>query len=359
MTEQEMLHARLGNQKLTGSEFTRPDELLGWLGGMQAQDYTSCKWAVGLRTPGITDTHVEQAIAERTIVRSWLMRGTLHLATAKDIRWMLDLLAPRLIKAGAGRHRQLELDEKTFSKSREILQHAMRNQNELSREELRVLLEKNGIRTTGQRLPHLLQRAALEKLICFGVRKNKEFTFVLMDDFVPLTNPKSTDEALAELAKRYFSSRGPATLEDFVWWSGLRIAEARTGLEAIKPEFQQQTINGRTYFFSQQPVTKATPKPATCLLPAFDEYVIAYRDRSALLDPAYSKQVISKNGIFYPIMLENGQVIGTWKRRFKIDRVVIEFNPFSQINQSTKNRFAALAEEFATFTGKVAAIEFI
>lgn len=359
MTEQEMLYTRLQNQKATGGEFTKPEELLGWLGGMQAQDYTSCKWAVGLRTPGATDEMVEQSIADRKIIRSWLMRGTLHLATAKDIRWILDLLAPRLIRAGAGRHRELELDEKTFSKSHKILQAALLNGKELSREELRTLLEENGIRTIGQRLPHLLQRAALEKLICFGVRKNKEFTFVLMDEFVPRTKPKSTDEALADLAKRYFSSRGPATLQDFVWWSGLKTTEARTGLEAVKSLLQQQTIYGKTYFFSQQLVPNVKLKPATFLLPAFDEYVIAYRDRRALLDPVNSEQVISKNGIFYPVMVENGQVIGTWKRTFKKDQVVIEFNPFNRIDPTTKDEFVASAEEFAKFTGNRSVIQFI
>lgn len=354
MTEQEMLYIRLQSQKATGGEFTKPEESLGWLGGMQAQDYTSCKWAVGLRTPGATDEIVEQSIADRKIIRSWLMRGTLHIATAKDIRWMLDLLAPRLIRAGAGRHRELELDEKTFSKSHKILQAALLNGKEPSREELRTLLEKNGIRTTGQRLPHLLQRAALEKLICFGVRKNKEFTFVLMDEFVPETKSKTTDEALAELAKRYFSSRGPATLQDFVWWSGLKTTEARTGLEAVKSQLQQQTINGKTYFFTQELVTKTASRPATFLLPAFDEYVIAYRDRSALLDPVNSKQVISKNGIFYPVMVKNGQVIGTWKRTFKKDQVVIELNPFGKINQPLKNELVKLAEEFGKFTEKAA-----
>ncbi|KOH44398.1 winged helix DNA-binding domain-containing protein [Sunxiuqinia dokdonensis] len=353
------MHARLVNQKLTGSEFTSPDELLAWLGGMQAQDYTSCKWALGLRTPGITDKQVEQSIAERKIVRSWLMRGTLHLAAAIDIRWMLDLLAPRLIKAGAGRHRHLELDEKTFSKSHKILNHALLNKRELSRNELSQILEKNGIRTTGQRMPHILQRAALEKLICFGVRKNKEFTFVLMDEFVPLSNPKSTDEALAELAKRYFSSRSPATLEDFVWWSGLKMTDVRAGLEAVQSEFQQQTINGKTYFFNEQRVAKTRLKQASFLLPAFDEYIIAYRDRSALLDPSYSPSVISKNGIFYPVMVEHGLVIGTWKRILKENRVIIELKPFSRINQTTKHEFVALSEEFATFTGKVASIKFI
>ncbi len=193
MTEQELLPTRLLNQKMMASEYARSDELVAWFGGMQAQDYTSCKWAVGLRTPEATDEMIERSIAGRKIVRTWLMRGTLHIAAAKDIRWMLDLLAPRLLKAGAGRHRELELDEKTFRKSHKILQGALLNRRELRREELRKLLEQNGVRTDGQRLPHLLQRAALEKLICFGVRKDKEFTFVLMDDFIPKNKPKTTD----------------------------------------------------------------------------------------------------------------------------------------------------------------------
>lgn len=358
MTLSELTAARLLIQHLVPWGKKNEEEVVSWMGALQGQDYISSRWAIGVRLPGSTEEKTEQALREFRIIRSWIMRGTLHLTTPADIRWMLSLLGPRLIKAGTPRNRQLELDEATFTRSNDLLLRVLEGGKQLTRDELVDRYEQAGIATTGQRFIHLLQRAALEQLICFGPRRQKQITFTLLDEAVPSAQPaKSREEALAELAKCYFQSRGPAALADFVWWSGLPVSEARQGLEAIKPFLQQETVDGRSYYMPLQiPSGIHAPNKSTWLLPAFDEYVIAYRDRSAIFDKHLSKLVISANGIFYPVLVINGKVKGLWKRTIQKDKIIVEINPFGPLNDRVRKEIAASAAEFGQFAGKTIAV---
>ena len=354
MTQQELTAARLFIQHLAPWGKESEEEVVSWMGALQGQDYTSSRWAIGVRLPGSTEEKIEEAMREFRIVRSWLMRGTLHLTTAADIRWMLELLGPRLIRAGMPRNRQLELDEETFTRSNDLLLRTLEGGKQLTRDELAGIYKNAGIVIDGQRFIHLLQRAALEQLICFGPRRQKQFTFTLLNEAVPATQvTMGREEALAELTKRYFQSRGPASLQDFVWWSGLSITEARQGLEAAKPLLQQDNIGGQLYYLPRElPSGLGVQKRSVWLLPAFDEYVIAYRDRSALLDKHLSKHVISVNGIFYPVIVVNGKVEGLWKRTIQKDKIILEVKPFGTLRPTIKKEIAASAEEFGKFTGK-------
>jgi len=329
-----------------------PEELLNWFGAIQAQDFPSSKWAIGARLDNVTDQTVEQAIANGKLVRSWLMRGTLHLTTAGDIGWILDLLAPRIIKASAGRNRQLELDDATFSQSRQLLTKTLLDGQPATRKELAEVYEDAGISPKGQRLYHMLHRAALEKLICFGPTKNNQQTFVLLNEHVDPFPTKSREEALAELTKRYFQSHGPATLEDFTWWSGLKKTDARKGMESIEPLLQTAMIGDKTYYFSESAGRSISSAKTTFLLPAFDEYVIAYRNRSALLADKHSRQVISTNGIFYPVIVHCGEVIGTWRRTLKKDQVMFELKPFEKLNKIQTNGVRISMEDCSNFNEK-------
>jgi hypothetical protein len=349
---QEIINGRLVSQHLIPAGIKRTEVLVSWLCAIQAQDYPASQWAIGIRLPGITDQVTKQAIADFQIVRSWIMRGTLHLAAASDIRWLLNLVAPRLIRTTAPRYRQLELSEDTFNKSNDLLVRALEGGKELTRDELSKIFQNAGIETTGQRMPHLLQRAALEQLICFGAKREKQFTFTLLDEAIPPANPKSRDEALAEIAKRYFISRGPATLHDFVWWSGLTARDARQGLESVKSLLTPISIDGQDYFFSENIWRRNIDPDTTFLLPPFDEFVIAYRDRSALLDAHLTKQVISANGIFYPVVIVSGKVAGVWKRTFQKNKVLIEINPFITLSKNIQAKITDSAKDFGKFTGK-------
>ncbi|HEX8922520.1 MAG TPA: winged helix DNA-binding domain-containing protein, partial [Pyrinomonadaceae bacterium] len=250
MTTLDIAHRRLSNQQISGTLFKKPSEIVGWLGAVQAQDYLGSLWALGLRTQHAVEEEVEQAIAAGTIVRSWPLRGTLHYVAAADIRWMLKLGAPRTIARAASRYRELELDEATFAKSNRVLARALQGGKQLTRLELAAALNRAGIPTDGQRLIHLLNRSALDGLTCYAARRGKQFTFALLEEWVAEARTLERDEALAELARRYFTSRGPATLQDFVWWSGLTTADARAGLEMAKPHLTKEIIKGQTYWVS-------------------------------------------------------------------------------------------------------------
>jgi hypothetical protein len=344
-------HHRLYNQRIGEEKFEQPSQVVAWFGAMQAQDYTSVKWAIGLRCCSATDVIIEQAIVNKTVVRTWLMRGTLQVVAASDVRWILALLSPRIIANSARRYHQLELDDATFAHSYEILTNGLQGGKQLTRSEIMLILEQAGISTSGQRGYHILRRAGLEGLVCFGPIQDKQETFVLLEEWAPHDKGMKRNEALAELAKRYFGSHGPATLQDFVWWSGLKVVDARTGLETAKTHLHQETIEGQTYWLPQNNSIPKDPSPATYLLPAFDEYFLGYKARDAVLDAKYDKQAVSSNGVFRPMIVIDGQVVGIWKRVFKKDSVIITPGPFNSLTTVENQALLIAANQYSAFLG--------
>lgn len=294
---------------------------------------------------------IEQAIAERTIIRTWPLRGTLHFVVPADIRWMLALLAPRMIAGRRARYRQLELDQAVFDRARDVLAPALEGDRQLTRDATYETLEAAGISTSDQRGIHILQRLALDGLLCFASRQGKQQTFALLEEWVPPARTLDRDEALAALAERYFTSRGPASLQDFTWWSGLTVADAKMAIELAGLRMQKEGI----HWFGAKAAGPA-PDPAY-LLPPYDEYTIAYKDRSAVLDPAHGR-LVSGNGIFYPTIVLGGQVAGTWKRELKKSSVVITLSPFAPLKKKERQAVALAAEQYGSFLGKPAAVDF-
>ncbi|MBP7964230.1 MAG: AlkZ family DNA glycosylase [Caldilineaceae bacterium] len=351
MTNAEIARQRLTNHRIAHEKFDLPSQVVTSFGAMQAQDYASAKWAIGLRCTAATEATINQAIADRTIVRSWLMRGTLHVVAAVDVRWMLTLLAPRLIAGAARRHQQLELDQATFARSFKVLADLLEGGKEATRAEIRATLEQVGISTAGQRLYHILGQAVLAELVCFASGQNNQEAFALLDDWVPHGKSLEGDEALAALAERYFKSRGPATLQDFVWWSGLLVGDARRGLEGASPRLHQEKIQGQTYWLPQDGPPPAVPSSTACLLPAFDEYYLGYRGRDAVLDAVYDKRVASNNGVFRPIIVIDGQVVGIWRRVAAKGSVVITPQPFRALTVAEDQAVHVAANQIRGFLG--------
>ena len=357
MTASDIVYHRLYNQRIAQRACETPGQAVAWMGAIQAQDYASVKWAIGLRCSGATDSSVEQAFANRTIVRTWLMRGTLHVVGAPDVRWMLALAAPRIIASSARRYRQLGLDDATFAHSRETLAGTLQGGRQLTRGEIMLTLEGAGISTEGQRGYHILRHLAKEGLICFGPIQGKQQTFVSLDEWVPQTGALERDEALAELAWRHFASHGPATLQDFVWWSGLLVAEARAGLEMIKPRLRQETLDDGTYWLPQDVSIVKDPSPAAYLLPAYDEYFLGYKERSLVLDPKYDKRAVSSNGVFRPVIVIDGQVVGIWKRTLKKGAVSITPSPFNSLTDAENQALVGAANRYGAFLGLPVVLE--
>lgn len=348
MTPLNLIRHRLYNQQLSMLQFTKPDEVVGWMGAIQAQDYLGALWAIGLRLPTPLKKNIEQTIANKTIVRSWLMRGTLHFVAASDIGWMLGLVSERIIAGNARRYGELGLDEQTFEHSNAVLAKALQGGKQRNRTDLLGVLRGRGISTDGQRAAYLLQRAALDGLICQGVtQRNVPMYFAL--EPLPKTQPMTKEEALAELARRYFQSRGPATLPDFMWWSGLTKADAKAGLDQIEAELKTRQLDGKTYWLMQD--TANNPPPTTHLLPAFDEYLVAYKDRDAALNPLHVQHVNAGGGMLSPTIVHAGQVIATWKRTLKKDTVIIELNRFAPFSKAQNRAISDAVERYSSFLG--------
>lgn len=343
-------HQRLANQHISGHRFQRPEQVVQWLGAVQAQDYLGALWGVGLRMEQATEAAVEQTLTEGAIVRTWPMRGTLHFVAAADIRWMLELMTPRIVAASKRRlEQQFDLDEKTFSRSRELFVRELQGGRRLERNQMYQMLEQANISAAGQRGLHILWRLAQEGVICFGPRQGKQQTFVLLDEWVPNPRRLERDEALAELAGRYFTSRGPATLQDFTWWSGLTSIDAKAGIEMARPEIIEEKINDRTYWLAPSQPDHVDPSPTAYLLPAYDEYTVAYKDRSAVLDPLHAADTNSGNGIFKPTIVVDGQVVGVWKRTLERGSVLIATSMFRSLTKAEQLAVDGAAERYKRF----------
>ena len=264
MTGSDIAQQRLCNQSIAPAALMTPGEVVKKLGAVQAQDYLGALWALGLRMQRAVEADIEQAIANREIIRTWPMRGTLHFVAPEDVRWMLTLLTPRILARAARRHQQLELDEDTFARGETLFTDALRNGRCLTRNQMMDVLEQAGISTKGQRGYHILGWAAQNGLICFGPRQGKQHTFVLLDEWLPSGNSLSREEALAELTHRYFTGHGPATIQDFIWWSGLTAGDARAGLEMVKSQLAHEQLDDQLYWFWPSP-THPTSCHANCL----------------------------------------------------------------------------------------------
>lgn len=343
--------ARLAHQRIDGRERATPGELVSQLGAVQAQDYAGAKWSLGLRLDGVTDADVERAIAGRAVVRTWPMRGTLHFVAAEDVRWMLALLSPRVIKAAAKRHRDLGLDEATFAKAGQLWAEALSGGGQLTREEMYERLEQAGISAAEQRGYHMLWRLAQEGLICFGAPRGKQQTFALLEEWVPAARPKAREEALAEVARRYFRTRGPATVRDFTWWTGLGAADAKAALSMVVGELEQTLVEGQAYWSGRGAAERAERATRAHLLPGFDEFLLAYRDRSAVLEERYAKRLHAGGGAFSPSVAVDGRVSGTWRRTIKRGSVTLEATPFARWTKAEREAIAAAAERYGVFLG--------
>ena len=355
MSREAIAQRRLVSQHIARPPGETPAEVVRWLGAVQAQDFLGALWAVALRTPGASEQDVEAAIAARQIVRTWPMRGTIHFVAPEDARWMLELLAPRVIRGTQSRLRGLEIDDAVLATSASALSKALEKNEQLTRAALYDVLGEVGIVASGSRGLHILGQLSMQGLLCFGARAGKQPTFALLEQYAPDAKSLPKDEALARLTLRYFRSHGPATIKDFMWWSGLTTAEARQGLGAVGGELASETVEGQEYYFSPDVQDVTIDAAQAFLLPPFDEFLVAYRDRSASLDPAHKDLVVpGGNGIFNPIIVINGEVLGTWKRTFKKKNVAISFAPFGALSSAQRDACAAAAEQYRAFVGAAA-----
>jgi hypothetical protein len=346
-----MLGARLRNQWLDGPSRSA-GAVVARLGAVQAQDFIGAKWAIGLRTTGLDAAAVEAAFNRGDILRTHVMRPTWHFVTPADIRWLLTLTAPRVHQASKFYYRQQGLDPKTLSRAHRVLAAEMAGGRFRTRTELASALAKRGIEASGPRLGLLTIHAELEQVICSGPARGRQLTYALFDERAPAAKARTPRDPAGELAARYFASHGPATLRDFVWWSGLTVAQAKRGLVGATPALMSQTVEGLELWAADWNARARMP-PATFLLPNYDEYLIAYKDRQFVRPSAG----VDADGIMkgvdafaHPLVVD-GVLAGLWRRRVSGAKTTVEVVPKVPLTPKQRRAVIEAGARLAAFSG--------
>jgi len=322
--------------------------LVKWMGAIQAQDYAMSKYAIGIRLKNATQETIEDSVNKAEIIRTHVLRPTWHFVAAEDVRWMLELTSKNLNRALSSNHKRLELDEKTFKKTNAIIEKLLRDGRHLTRKEIMSALEKKKIETNSERALQIMFHAETDMVVCNGIKRDKQFTYALFDERIPLTKKFTKEEALAELALRYFLSHGPATLQDFIWWAGLSVSDAKNALESIKPNLIYEKVKDNTYWFSDREEGSKTSTNKIIFLPSYDEFLISYKSREISIDSSYTSQTFTNNGIFNPIIVQNAKVIGTWKPQYKKGIAINQFF-FKKPTERQKQLCSNAAKKFKKF----------
>jgi len=342
-------------QQIGGGELSTPLEVVRRMLALQAQDFPGVKWSVGIRQTGATEVAVETACDAGEIVRSWPLRGTLHLVAGEDLGWLLALTAPRATASAAGRRASLGITEDDVEKAREIARSALSGRRVLTRDALLAIIDAAGVSTLGQRGYHLLWYLAQTGTLVLGATAGRKQTFALLDEWVSQPRPLGGDEALGELAVRYFGSHGPATAADLARWSGVTVGEVRRGIGICGATLTTLELDGVTYHLAPETLDGAAPTARVHLLPGFDEYLLGYGDRTAALAREHSEAIVpGGNGMFKPTIVVDGEVVGTWKRTLRAREIVIETAPFARLPSPVHEGLAKAVEAYGAFTGRPA-----
>ena len=343
-------HIRLANQQLVGTQFKTPKEIVSWMGAMQAQDFNMAKWAIGTRLPHSTNRQIEAALAEGEIIRTHILRPTWHFVAKEDFHQIMMLTAPRIKTALVGYEKNVGLNKATIPKQLALVLDILGRGNQLTRQEIGEELENMGVKLSDSRmLAHIMFHAEIDRLVCSGAVKNKKQTYRLVEEVIKPPKKFDKGKALENLARRFFTSHAPATLQDFTWWSGLAITEARKALEMIRHDFICEEIDGWSYWLTNNFKGLNIAENTVHLLPAFDEYVVSYKDRAAIFMYGNYSKVISTNGIFKPTVMINGQVVGMWKRVVKGKKATIEIELFKKLNKAAKSALALEVEKYERY----------
>jgi hypothetical protein len=349
MRPQELLQLRLHNQGLKKTHFATPGEVVRWFCAMQAQDYPGVLWSIGQRLQKPLQKDIEVSVERREIVRTWPMRGTLHFVASEDIRWMLDLLAPRVLARSRTYYAQQGLDEKALRKGRPVIEKALERKGRLTRAELYNELKDKGISVTEQRGLHIIGYSALNQSICFGPREGKQQTFVLLDEWIAKGTPLSTEEAMAEVTRRYFNAHGPASAHDLSWWTGFTLAEAKRGIAMVSEELVSGKVDDVQYWWKPSEI-KTSKSLTVSLLSSFDEFTIGYKDRSHSFDPLTNKTLEKpKNGFYSPAILINGKIAGSWRRTFLKGDVKVESTLFRKLSSAEEKALGRAIKRYSSF----------
>lgn len=349
MTISDIAAVRLHTQGLLES-FSDPVEVVRRLGAVQAQDFTGAKWALGLRCD-TTDAEVTKLFNEGKILRTHILRPTWHFVLPGDIRWMQELTAPRVHAFCKYYYKKMSVDETAIKKAHAALRQALKGGSYLTKAELNKVFEAAGLEEiNGLRYSFLIMHAELEALVCSGPLKGKQQTYALLEERAPQAKSLPKEKALAECTRRFFDAHGPAQIKDLAWWSSLTMAEVKLGVELAG--LKSTEVDGKTYFYVKEAL-KPLPSPVVHLLPNYDEYFIAYKDRSA--NSQYRTFRITRNpsdaDLFYHIMTLDGQLAGGWKRQIKAKEFIVDLNLFTKLDAAQQKALKQAIGRLEAFAG--------
>ena len=348
MTDLQIVRRRLHNQHLVGTPLARPEEVVRWFGAVQAQLPVVARWSVGQRMRGGTDTTVVRALADGSIVRTHALRPTWHYVARDDLRWLLALTSPRVHVQMRFRHKWLELDARTVARSHATLVKALGDARHRTRSELAPVLERARVPITAERLGHLLLIAELDGVICSGAPRGKQHTYALLDERVPATPALAADEALAELTRRYFRSHGPATVQDFRWWSSLTAADVKRGLEIVGAALERREVEGRTYWQDPSRPEPSRDAPPAHLLQEYDELLVGYTESRDLLRPITGADVtLTGQALLQRTILLDGRIAAHWRSGTRPGEV--EVTPLKALRGVMRARVEAACERYRVF----------
>lgn len=351
MTRRHLARWRLRAQSITDARFTSPEDVVRWLGAVQSQEQAVAKWSVGMRC-GAGEEVLDRALAEGTILRTHVLRPTWHFVLPADIVWMLELTGDRVRAAVATYDRRLELDARLLARSDAIIARAVEDGHR-TRGELADTLAKNGIEASTNRLAHIVMHAELRGVVCSGAPRGAQQTYASVAERAPNARRLGRDKALAELARRYFTGHGPATLRDFRWWSGLRAGDARQGLEALGDTVHAFDADDRTYFHVDPPPAEPLRANRSIhLLQGYDEYIVAYTESRDVIDvDGLATNLRATRPPFTHAVVRDGQVIGHWRRRPAAKRVGIDVQRRCPLGAAGERALDAAARRYGAFTG--------
>lgn len=348
METRDIARLRMRNQHLWETSLPTPEDVVHRLVAMQSQEYPIAKWSVAQRAEGIGDADMDQAFADGTILRTHLLRPTWHFVLPSDIRWLQELTAPRVHALNAHYYRKLGLDDDLFARSNALLAEVLAGGRHLIRKELGVELNRAGIDASGSRLGYVMMRAELDAVVCSGAMRGKQHTYALLDERAPNATSLDREEALAELTRRYFTARGPATLKDYMRWSSLTAADGRTGLDMVGSELQQEVVDGRAYWFADvSPGADRTSKRID-LVQVYDEVVMSYTEsRDALTGDSIARD---DAGFMHAVLL-GGRWIGRWRGVRSQGSIVIETSLDRPLDRLEARALDAAVERYGRFLG--------
>lgn len=352
MRSEEVVRRRMHSQRLWGPPMASPEDVVGWLAAMQSQEIALAEWAVAQRTRLVNKAAMDQAVANGTILRSHLLRPTWHFVLPADIRWLLELTRPRINALNAFSYRRFGLDEAVFAKTNAVIAAALDGGRQLTRKELASILHGAGITASGLHLAYVLMRAELDAVICSGAPRGRQQTYARLEDRVPSAPSLDRTAALAELTRRYFTSRGPATLRDYLRWSSLTAADGHEGLEMVGSLLQREVVDGRTYWFAPAAPGAVPPSPWVDLVQGYDECIMSYSESKDVLRlKGTTGRLLTGEAVFTHAILLDGRLLGHWRPVVGTSRVAVDAHFYRPLNAAENDAFEAAADRYGRFVG--------